>query len=267
MLKISLNLNKSLEENAADYFDKSKKAKKKMQGALKAIEEFKVKKEKADKKEEELKVTKELKEKEKNRKKFWFEKYKWFISSDDFLIIAGKDATSNEEVIKKHTDPDDLVFHTDAPGSSFVVIKTNKKQVPDKTITEAATYTGINSKAWSLGLRSTDVFMVTPKQVTKEAKAGEFVGKGSFMIYGKRTNFNVSLDLGVGEIVYEDQKIMMFGPESAIKTKSKNFLLLKQGDLKKSDVTKKLMHHFKLQTNDDLLSQLPSGKFNFVKVK
>jgi predicted ribosome quality control (RQC) complex YloA/Tae2 family protein len=267
MLKISLNLNKSLEENAANYFDKSKKAKKKMQGAIKAIEDFKVKKEKADKKEKEQDINKELKEKEKTRKRFWFEKYKWFISSDDFLVIAGKDATSNEEVIKKHTEPDDLVFHTDAPGSSFVVIKANKKIVPDRTISEAATYTGINSKTWSLGMRSADVFMVKPEQVTKEAKSGEFIGKGSFMIYGKRTNFNVSLDLGVGEIIYEDQKIMMFGPESAIKNKCENFLLLKQGDLKKSDVTKKLMHHFKLQTNDDLLSQLPSGKFDFVKVK
>lgn len=266
MLKISLDLNKSLEENAANYFDEAKKAKKKLEGALKAVEEFKLKKIKADKETIKIEQDNELKEKEKNRKKFWFEKYKWFISSDDFLVIAGKDATTNEEVIKKHAENHDLVFHTDAPGSAFVVIKTNGKEVPDTTITEAAVFTGLHSKAWSSGLRSADVFMVTPDQVTKEAKSGEFVAKGSFMIYGKRTTFNVNLDLGVGLKEYEDYNLVMVAPESAIK-KLDNYVLLKQGNLKKGELTKKLMKTLNLQTNDSLLGLLPSGRFDFVKVK
>ncbi|MFT4260819.1 MAG: NFACT RNA binding domain-containing protein [Candidatus Woesearchaeota archaeon] len=266
MLKISLDLKKSLEENAADYFDEAKKAKKKLQGALKAVEEFKLKKIKADKENIKLEEASKLKEKEKNRKKFWFEKYKWFISSDNFLVIAGKDATTNEEVVKKHTESNDLVFHTDAPGSAFVVIKKNGAEVPDTTLSEAAVFTGLHSKAWSSGMRSADVFMVNPDQVTKEAKSGEFVGKGSFMIYGKRTNFNVNLDLGVGIKEYEGQKLVMVAPESTIK-KLDNYVLLKQGSLKKGEISKKLMKTLNLQTNEALLSLLPSGRFDFVKVK
>jgi len=51
-----------------------------------------------------LKLSKEI-------NKEWYEKFRWFISSDDFLILGGRDATSNEIVIKKHTEKNDLVFH------------------------------------------------------------------------------------------------------------------------------------------------------------
>ena len=40
----------------------------------------------------------------KNRKQEWYEKFHWFFSSEDFLCIGGKDATSNEIIIKKHTE-------------------------------------------------------------------------------------------------------------------------------------------------------------------
>ena len=56
-------------------------------------------------------------------KREWYEKFRWFISSEGFLVIGGRDATSNEIVIKKHADKNDLVFHTDIKGSPFHLSK------------------------------------------------------------------------------------------------------------------------------------------------
>jgi len=42
MTRIILNLNKSVEENASDYFEKSKKAKSKLEGAKEALMKTKI---------------------------------------------------------------------------------------------------------------------------------------------------------------------------------------------------------------------------------
>lgn len=35
------------------------------------------------------------------RKALWFEKFHWFISSENYLVIAGKDAQQNEMLVKR----------------------------------------------------------------------------------------------------------------------------------------------------------------------
>src|SRR3989344_3809347 len=112
MARLVLDLTKTVEQNAAAYFEKAKKAKKKIEGAEKALQHsLRELKELEAKQEKELK---KLEEKKKvSSKKEWYEKFRWFRSSDGFLVIGGRDATSNEVVIKKHTDTNDLVFHTE----------------------------------------------------------------------------------------------------------------------------------------------------------
>ena len=188
MTRLVLDLKKSIEENASDYFEKAKKIKKKLKGAeialkqnLKKLKEMELKKEKSDAKEEQLKKIPE-------RKKEWYEKFRWFFSSDGFLVLGGRDATSNEIVVKKHTDKNDLVLHTDMAGSPFFVIKSENKKIPESAIEEAADAVCTFSRAWKLGMQTSDVFYVTPDQVSKKTKAGEYMGRGAFMIYGK-TNY------------------------------------------------------------------------------
>ena len=121
-MQITLNLRKSVQENANEYFEKAKKSRRKIEGAQKTIERF----------EAELgKLQQEAIVQQTARKKVpleWYEKFRWFISSEGFLCIGGRDATSNEVVIKKHTDKNDVVFHTELPGSPFFVIKTDGKK-------------------------------------------------------------------------------------------------------------------------------------------
>ena len=126
-MKIILKLNKTVQENAAIYFEKSKKAKKKLDGALEAIERSKKNLEKEKKKYAQKKEKEDAKPVKREVKKHWYDKFRWFVSSEGFLVIGGRDATTNEIVIKKHTDKEDVVFHTDMSGSPFFVVKSNIK--------------------------------------------------------------------------------------------------------------------------------------------
>ena len=50
---------------------------------------------------ESLKNIEVAKQINKSRKTLWFEKYIWFISSENYLVIAGHDAQQNEQIVKE----------------------------------------------------------------------------------------------------------------------------------------------------------------------
>ena len=60
----------------------------------------------------------------------WYEKFRWFTSSDGFLVVAGKDTVSNEVLIKKYAKQEDVVFHAEISGAPFTVVKTEGKPSP-----------------------------------------------------------------------------------------------------------------------------------------
>src|SRR3989344_3428946 len=130
MLRLVLDLKKSVEENASDYFEKAKKIKKKIKGAEEALQQSLRKLRELEAKKEKFDAEEGKKAALAQRKKEWYEKFRWFMSSDGFLVVGGRDATSNEIVIKKHTESNDLVFHTDIAGSPFFVIKAENKKIP-----------------------------------------------------------------------------------------------------------------------------------------
>ena len=258
-MRLVLDLAKGVEQNASDYFEKAKKIKKKIKGAEEALQQNIKKLEELEKKKEKFKAEEEIKKESVTRKKEWYEKFRWFISSDGFLVIGGRDATSNEVVIKKHTDADDLVLHTDMAGSPFFVVKAEGKKIPEATIKEAADATCTFSRAWKLGLQSSEVFYVSPEQVSKKTKAGEYMGKGAFMVYGKSNYIENKINLAVG--ITKDRAIMS-GPLESIKKNCEKFVVLKQGDEKVSNIAKKI--NYKLGSGldlDEIIRALPAGRF------
>ena len=36
------------------------------------------------------------------RKSHWFEKFNWFVTSENYLVISGRDAQQNELVVKRY---------------------------------------------------------------------------------------------------------------------------------------------------------------------
>ena len=39
----------------------------------------------------------------KARKTYWFEKFYWFVSTENYLVIAGRDQQQNELIVKRYT--------------------------------------------------------------------------------------------------------------------------------------------------------------------
>lgn len=260
-MKVTLLVDRSVEENAGVYYDKAKKTAKKIEGAREALEKARKKLEVLEKRQEkELEQVREKKAR-KQRKKEWFEKFRWFTTSDGFLVIGGRDATTNEVIIKKHTDKHDLVFHTDMAGSPFFVLKTEGKEASEQAIKETADATCSFSKAWQLGLSNTPVFYVKPEQVSKKARAGEYLTKGAFMIHGDTEYVDNQANCAIGML--EDGKLMA-GPVEAVKAHAKDIVVLVQGDGKVSDAAKKIQRRLG-GTPDEIIRALPTGGIRLKK--
>ena len=282
---VYFDLNKSIGENANLIYEKGKKADKKIKGTIPAIKKTK-------KNIEKLKLEKESMEEEinfliKKPKKKWYEKFRWFISSDKFLIIGGRDATSNEVIFKKYIESNDLVFHTTFPGSPLTIIKNpENKKIPETTLQETAEFVASYSRAWKETWDIVDVFYVMPSQVSKSPPSGEYLPKGSFVISDKK-NFirNVKTELAIGLDLVEIEinssenlksyypKILI-GPKNVIKAyKNKDIIIIrpsksgltkgalakqiKQYYLKKFD--KSLKKWIKILSLDEIILSLPPG--------
>lgn len=261
----SFNINPKLTipENAEIYYEKAKKAKRKTKGALIAIENTKKQlediKSKKDIAMENVSVPK--KRIKKNLK--WYEKHRWFISSDNTLVVGGRDANSNELIVKKYLDPNDIYLHADIHGASSVSIKLNGEQLNENIIKESGEFAASFSSAWSMGFTTQDVYWVHPDQVTKTPESGEFLKKGSFVIRGHRNYIrSARVRLGIGIVDYEGKRIMA-GPVDALEAHCDNFVVLKPGFTKKEAIAKKILHKINeddLITLDDIIRVLPSGK-------
>ena len=253
----------TIPENAENYYEKSKKAKRKTKGALIAIENTKKQleeiKSKKDSAMENISVPK--KRVKKNLK--WYEKLRWFVSSDNVLVVGGRDANSNESVVKKYLEPNDIYLHADIHGATSTAIKLNGNKLNDNLLKESGEFAASFSSAWSKGFTSQDVFWVHPDQVSKTPEAGEFLAKGSFVIRGHRNYIRgARLKLAVGIVDYEGKRIMA-GPIEALEKHSQNFVVLKPGFTKKEAIAKKILHKINeddLITLDDIIRVLPSGK-------
>ncbi|XP_028115769.1 nuclear export mediator factor Nemf isoform X1 [Camellia sinensis] len=121
------------------------------------------------------------------RKVHWFEKFNWFISSENYLVISGRDAQQNEMIVKRYMSKGDLYVHAELHGASSTVIKNHKPEhpVPPLTLNQTGCFTVCHSQAWDSKI-VTSAWWVYPHQVSKTAPTGEYLTVGSFMIRGKK---------------------------------------------------------------------------------
>lgn len=259
-MKIKLFLKKSIEQNAALYYEKAKKAKRKIEGAEKALDRSKKKltELEAKKASDIEKIEKQKAVPKKKRKQQWFEKFRWFVSSEDFLCVGGRDATTNEIIVKKHTDKGDLVFHTKVEGSPFFVIKTDGKKPGKITLEECAQAAASYSKAWRLRLKALDVFYVNPDQLSKTAVEGGTLPKGSFAILGKMNFVYAKLEVAIG--IKEGQ--IIGGPVSAIKKHAEKHVTIIQGKERTAAIAKNIKHKLGGGELDDIIRFIPAGGAN-----
>ena len=147
------------------------------------------------------------------RKAMWFEKFVFFISSEGYLVLAGKDAQQNEILYKTYLKKGDIYIHADLHGAASVVIKNkpgmSESPVPPSTLSQAGTLAVATSSAWdSKAVMS--AWWVDATQVSKTAPTGEILPTGSFFIQGHK-NFlppaQLLLGFGIMFRVSEESKV------------------------------------------------------------
>ena len=260
---ITIDPKLSIPENAESYYEKAKKAKKKTKGAIIAIENTKKQLEKIKSKKELAMENISIPKKREKKNLKWYEKLRWFITSDNTLVVAGRDAGTNEAVVKKYLDNNDIYLHADIHGASSTVIKLESKSLNDTILKESGEFAASFSSAWTKGFNTQDVFWVYPDQVSKTPEAGEFLAKGSFVIRGNRNYIrSARVKIAIGIVDYEGKRIMA-GPVEALEAHCENYVVLKPGYTKKEAIAKKILHEInedELISLDDIIRVLPSGK-------
>jgi len=269
--KIKINLQSPLQSIASILFNEAKRK----SGAIKSIEQIKINTQK--------KLTKlqNTAEKEKDsvsfaeiRKKNWYERYRWFFTSDGILAIGGRDAPSNSAVVRKHLEKNDKIFHGDIFGSPFFILK-DAENPPASSLNEVAHATVCFSRAWREGMYGVSAYWVNPEQVKKSAPSGQFLPKGSFTIEGQRNFVKIStLKLAVGLIPQGDDYVVTCGPPDTIKKNSICYVIIEPHGLEMVDAAKKIRLEFlKLEEEitkkiniDDFVRALPAGASQITEI-
>ncbi|KAG0372123.1 hypothetical protein BGX24_000699 [Mortierella sp. AD032] len=182
--------------NARKYYDVKKQSAIKQEKTLAhASKAFKSAEKKIRQQLQEVKITTSI---QRARKPYWFEKFMWFITSENYLVIAGRDAQQNEMIVKRYMKKDDIYVHADIHGAATVLIKnpSEKEPVPPSSIYQAGIMSVCQSKAWDSKI-VTSAYWVRADQVSKSAPTGEYLTTGSFMIRGKK-NFLPPVQLVYG---------------------------------------------------------------------
>jgi len=230
---VKIFVHEGIEQNAGRYYDVIKKFRRKKEGALKAMKTTLPKK-------------KEQKRDFIPMKKLWYHRFRWFVTSDGIVVLGGRDASQNEELVKKYLGGQDLFVHADVHGASVVIVK-GKTECMDEVAQFAASYSG----AYRSGHFSADVYSVLPGQVSKTPESGEFISRGSFIVRGERTWYrNVPLAVGIG-LMLEPHAAVIGGPPTAIQRKTKAYVELKPGPFEPNDVAKKVLRILKQKVSEE----------------
>jgi len=240
-LRFGLDTRKTLYETAASYYERGKRAKQKLAGAETALSESRKKLEETRRKIHDAEALEQGKpaelvqelEKRRVKHKEWFEKFRWFTSSNGVLVVAGRDAVTNEVLVKKHTQEDESVFHADIVGAPFVVVKTEGKVPREEDLREAGEFAAAFSKGWRENFGATDVYWVRPSQLSKTGPSGESVGHGAFVVRGERNwQRGTPLKLAIGAITDPDGSIKFVGgPIASVQAKTQAYVIIVPGDL------------------------------------
>lgn len=251
---ITLDYEKDVTSNAQQLYDRRREAQLKAQRVEEAIET--TRKQMEDARRKAVKVAK--KPKVRATKAMWFDAYRWTLSSEGHLILGGRDARSNDQLVKKHLKEGDRYAHADIHGAPSTVVKEGSRAT-EATLREACEFALAYSKAWSAGLAGGSAYWVLPEQVSKQAESGEYLPRGAFVIRGKRNYLHdLPLRLAVGEVEVDGHRKIMGGPVSAVAARSAKYVVLVPGKEDRERFAKRLAGLLQVPI-EEVVRALPPG--------
>ncbi len=176
-----------------------------------------------------------------------------FKTSDGFLVIAGRDVKSNIHLLRNVMEALDLVLHAEIPGSPVTLIKKGM-EAPHTTIEEAAQYTACYSRAWREGFTSASVYYVGPDQISLSAPSGQYLPRGSFMVYGRRRYTEVQLRLAA----YLDDGLPAIVPYLTASRTGLYFVELRPGMTESREAAVEILKLLGCEVGDEMVDVLSS---------
>ena len=111
-----------------------------------------------------------------------YKNYRWFYTSNNTLVVGGKNAMQNDELLTKvlAMNKKYYVLHTSAPGSPFSIVFKETSKVNNEELKEVAVFTACFSQAWKKGVKKAQVDLFNTEQLSKSksAKTGTWNVKG-----------------------------------------------------------------------------------------
>jgi len=287
---ITLEVSKTVHQNAQRYFEEASTQKSKAKGAKAALVGTKQAREKAEKRAAKDAAAGRLRSRQRS-KRFWFEKHRWAMLSGGHLLIGGKDAKGNDIVVRKHLSSNDLYFHADLHGAPSCSLKLkdglapnqnpseaipegvaslqivqnlaegveDARELPESLHSEAAQIAVCWSRAWGSGGAAATAFHARPSQVSKTTETGESLGRGSFVVRGQRNwHRDLPLELAIGMAVVNGVPMPVSGTPATISENFERWGKVIPGREKKENIANRISKATGL-AQDDLLSCLPPG--------
>ena len=287
---VTLEVSKTVHQNAQRYFEEARSQKNKAKGAGAALASTEEARARAEKQAAKDSAAGRLRAK-KRSKRFWFERHRWAMLSGGHLLIGGRDARGNDVVVRKHLSSNDLYFHADLHGAPSCSLKLkdgivpnqnpseaipegvaslqivqnladgteDARQLPESLHSEAAQIAVCWSRAWGSGGAAAIAFHARPSQVSKTAESGESLARGSFVVRGQRNwHRDLPLELAVGMAVVNGVPMPVSGTPATISEHCQRWVKITPGREKKENVANRIAKATGL-AQDDLLSCLPPG--------
>ncbi|MHC3436954.1 ribosome rescue protein RqcH [Natrialbaceae archaeon A-gly3] len=270
---VTLVVSDGVEKNADRLYQEAKRIEEKKEGALAAIEDTREDLEDVKRRREQWEAEDEEEDDDEDEDRDWlsmssipirpnepwYDRFRWFHTSDDFLVIGGRNADQNEELVKKYLERGDKVFHTQAHGGPVTVLKATDPseasssdiEIPETSLEEAAQFAVSYSSVWKDGRYAGDVYMVDSDQVTKTPESGEYLEKGGFAVRGDRTYYD---DTPVGVTVgieCEPYTRVIGGPPSAIEGQAETTIEVEPGRYAQGDAAKRIYRELRERFTDE----------------
>ncbi|PXY74473.1 MAG: hypothetical protein CXX81_21210, partial [Methanobacteriota archaeon] len=289
--RIELHIDQTVHQNAQRYFDAGRKQKDKTVGAKKAIEETRAKIASSEKKRAKEDAAGKL-HATKRSKQLWIERHRWAVVGDGHLILGGKDAKGNDTVVNKYLKREDLYFHADLHGAPSCALKLKEglemdphplpglpdgvpalrltqtlevEEFSEKCIKEAAELAVVWSRGWSGGGAAATAFWVEPPQVSKTAETGEALGRGAWIVRGKRNWLrDLTMEMTLGMAVVNGIPLPLVGAHDAVTKWCERWVRIGTGTIKKEAMANKIAKATGL-VQDDVLAALPPGNVQIIK--
>ncbi len=183
-----------------------------------------------------------------------YKKYRWFFTTNNILVIGGKNDEQNELAINNFLKADYLVAHTSNPGSSFMILQSDNPSKKD--IEEVAVFCACFSKEWKLGKKKVDIDIFKGKDIYKT----KTMKRGTFGVDGEKKVITVKPEL---ILVFQKGNLKAIPKINKNKDNSETLAEIKPGKVDKEKAAEILVKKIKDKYNypvskEEIMMAIPS---------